>query len=101
MHRVDSFTTPDLVRVLVWALDHYDEAEPINVAGEEISIRAAAETIADLFGVKERLMFDASFPDGPKYRTLSDRKLRRLFEGYKQMSFKTAMQHVVANFVDE
>ena len=86
--------------MLVWALDHHDEAEPINVAGEEISIRAVAETIADIFGVKERLTFDASFPDGPKYRTLSDCKLRRLFEGYEQTSFKTALQNVVAKFVD-
>ena len=91
---------PDLARVLVWALGHYDEAEPINVTGEEISIRAVAEIIADIFGVKERLMFDATFPDGPKYRTLSDRKLRSLFEGYEQTSFKTALQNVVAKFVD-
>jgi CDP-6-deoxy-D-xylo-4-hexulose-3-dehydrase len=91
---------PDLAHVLVWALGHYDEAEPINVAGEEISIRAVTETIADIFGVEGRLTFDASFPDGPKYRTLSDRKLRRLFEGYEQTGFKTAMQDVVAKFVD-
>jgi len=91
---------PDLARVLVWALDHYDEAEPINVVGEEISIRAAAEIIADMFGVGQFLTFDTSFPDGPKYRTLSDCKLRRLFEGYEQTGFKTALQKVVTKFVD-
>ena len=91
---------PDLARVLVWALDHYDEAEPLNVVGEEVSIRAAAEIIADMFGVGDRLTFDTSFPDGPMYRTLSDRKLRRLFEGYEQTGFRTALQKVVVKFVD-
>ena len=91
---------PDLARVLTWALDHYDEEEPINVAGEEISIRAVAELIANMFGVAKRLSFDASFPDGPMYRTLSDDKLRRLYEGYEQTDFETALRSVVAFVVD-
>ena len=91
---------PDLARVLIWSLDHYDEEEPINVAGEEISIRAVAELIANMFGVEKRLSFDASFPDGPMYRTLSNDKLRRLYGGYEQTDFETALRSVVACIVD-
>lgn len=91
---------PDLARVLIWSLEHYDEEEPINVAGEEISIRAVAELIANMFGVEKRLSFDASFPDGPMYRTLSDDKLRRLYEGYEQTDFETALRSVVARVIN-
>ena len=86
--------------MLIWSLEHYDEEEPINVAGEEISIRAVAELIANMFGVAKRLSFDASFPDGPMYRTLSDDKLRRLYEGYEQTDFETALRSVVARVIN-
>ncbi len=91
---------PDLAQVLVWALEHYDESEPLNVAGEEISIQAAAERIANAFGVKQQLVFDSSYPDGPKYRTLSDDKLRRLYHGYEQTKFDVAIQTVIAQVMD-
>ena len=81
-------------------MENYDEEEPINVAGEEISIRAVAELIANMFGVEKRLSFDASFPDGPMYRTLSDDKLRRLYEGYEQTDFETALRSVVARVIN-
>lgn len=90
---------PDLVRVLLWALDFYDDPEPVNVAGEEISIRTAAETIARIFGVENKLLFDTSFPDGPTRRTVSDDKLRHMYEGYAQTNFKTALQCVTSELM--
>ena len=34
------------------------------------------------------------------YRTLSDDKLRRLYEGYEQTDFETALRSVVARVIN-
>lgn len=86
---------PDLARVLAWALDNYDDSEPLNVAGNEVNVGEAARVIARAFNVEDKLIFDESFTDGPIYRTLSDAKVRQLFREYEQTSFETALQEVI------
>ena len=85
---------PDLAKVLLWALENYDDAEPLNVTGEEISIREVAYAVARQFGVEDRVRFDSSFPDGPLRRTLSDAKLRSLYPQYSPTDFNTALEIV-------
>jgi len=87
---------PDLAKVLVWVLDNYDDPEPVNVTGEEVSIREAAFAVAKQFGVEGRVIFDSSFPDGPLRRTLSDAKLRSLFAEYSPTNFVEALASVCA-----
>ena len=86
---------PDLANVLVWALDNYDEQEPLNIAGSEISIGDVARVIARAFSIEDKLTFDESFPDGPQYRTLSDAKLRSIFTTYEQTNFEIALRRVI------
>jgi len=82
---------PDLANVLVWALCSYSDPDPLNVTGEELSIYDVARAIATRFKIEQKLKFDTSFPDGPKRRTVSDDKLRKLFPGYSPTSFADAL----------
>lgn len=57
---------PDLARAFLWALNHYDAPQVLNVGScEEHSIRAIAEMIADVYGIDRcRLTFDTGKPNG-------------------------------------
>lgn len=83
----------DLSRVLVWALDEYDKAEPLIVAGEEVSVCHIAEMVCKATGLEAGLVFNASGPDGPLKRTadtagfqdcLPDFKFTPLLDGIKE-----------------
>ena len=72
----------DLAALIIWAVDNYDEAEPIILSpGEEdeISIKEVAETIAESFNIKDRLQFDKTGADGQYKKTVDNSKLKRLF----------------------
>ena len=66
-----------MAKVIVWALDSYDEEDPSNIAGPEISIRGLAENIALLIGLEGRVVYDLSYSDGPMKRTVSVNKLKK------------------------
>ncbi len=62
----------DLADALVFLLKSYSDPMPINVgSGEEVSIRALAETVAEVVGCGAGLAFDATKPDGTP-RKLTD-----------------------------
>jgi GDP-L-fucose synthase len=90
---------PDLAKVLMWVLDNYDEPEPLNITGQEISIREVAFAVAKQFDVDENVKFDSSFPDGPLRRTLSDAKLRSMFAEYSPTSFNEALKIICADHI--
>ncbi len=69
----------DLATALVFLLDHYDSAEPINVGtGTDVTIRELAETIANVVGWKGQLLFDTSKPDGTPRKLLDVSRLGNL-----------------------
>jgi GDP-L-fucose synthase len=69
----------DLARACLFLLEHYDEPAPINVGvGEDLSIRALAEMVADIVGYQGRLEFDTSKPDGTPRKLLDVSKLHGL-----------------------
>lgn len=66
----------DLADAIVFLLDKYDGAEPVNVgSGQEISIRGLAEMIAELVGFKGALAFDPSKPDGTPRKLMDSSRL--------------------------
>jgi len=92
---------PDLAKVLMWVLENYDDPEPLNITGQEISIREVAFAVAKQFGVEHNVKFDSSFPDGPLRRTLSDAKLRCMFAEYSPTSFDEALESICADHVEK
>jgi GDP-L-fucose synthase len=86
----------DLADACVFAMDRYDDHEPINLgAGIDLSIRELAETIRAIVGYRGRLVFDARRPDGMPRKTLDSSKLLRL--GWRpQTAFTDALASTYA-----
>ncbi|MFM7346750.1 MAG: NAD-dependent epimerase/dehydratase family protein [Tagaea sp.] len=70
----------DMARAYLWALDGYDEPEPLNVGcGQGHSIREVAFLLAELAGVPaERVKFDPARVRGIDSRVTDNTRLRKL-----------------------
>lgn len=69
----------DAADAIVFVLERYSAAEPINVGiGVDVSIRELAELIAGTVGYRGELVFDASKPDGAPRRLLDNGRLAAL-----------------------
>ena len=70
----------DCVEALVLGAERYDGAEPVNLgSGEEISIRALAELVAELTGFDGTITWDTSKPNGYPRRALDTSRAEELF----------------------
>jgi GDP-L-fucose synthase len=81
----------DLADACLFVMDHYDDAEPINLGcGTDLSIADVAGAIAAVVGYGGRLWFDTSRPDGMPLKGLDSSRLRGL--GWKPSTdFRTAL----------
>ena len=69
----------DLADALVFLLEHYSDADHINVGtGQEVTIAEVAQTIADTVGFTGELVFDASRPDGTPRKLMDSARLLAL-----------------------
>jgi GDP-L-fucose synthase len=69
----------DAADAIVFLLQHYDEAEPINIGiGSDVSIRELAEAIAGVVGYRGELTYDTSKPDGAPRKLLDSSRLSAL-----------------------
>ncbi len=69
----------DLADALLVLMNVYEEPDTINVgSGEEVTIRALAETMRDVTGYSGTIVFDASKPDGTPRKLLDSAKINAL-----------------------
>lgn len=69
----------DLAAACAVLLREYDGAEPVNIGcGEDLTIKALAETVAEVTGFRGRLAWDTSKPDGTPRKLLDVTRLRAL-----------------------
>jgi GDP-L-fucose synthase len=69
----------DLADACLFLMEHYEEADHINVGtGEDLSIRALAELVRDIVYPAAELVFDTTKPDGMPRKLLDVSKLRSL-----------------------
>lgn len=69
----------DLADASLFLMQNVSEPGPINVGtGEDLTIRALAETIAEITGFEGELVFDASKPDGTPRKLMDVSKLAGL-----------------------
>ena len=77
----------DLGELIVWALRHYNDPEPIILSvdeEDEISIAEVGRMIAGQMGLpEERIVYDTTRADGQFKKTASNRKLRAYLPSYK------------------
>jgi GDP-L-fucose synthase len=84
----------DLARIYIWALEHYNDAQVLNIGSiEENSVRDIAFMIADIMGIdRERIYFDKSKPlgiirkntDNSRFIALSDFKFTPFRDGLEK-----------------
>lgn len=66
----------DCADALVHLLKTYERGEPVNIGvGGETSVKALAETVADVVGYSGRLIFDVTKPDGMPRKVLDGSRL--------------------------
>lgn len=75
----------------------YNGAEPVNIgSGVEISIKALAETIAELVGFTGELRWDTSKPNGQPRRNVDVTRAEREFGFRAKTSFRDGLRETVA-----
>jgi GDP-L-fucose synthase len=68
----------DFADAAVHLMDHYDHEDPINVGtGEDLTIRALAELVAETVGFDGEIEFDATHPDGTPRKLLDVTRVHR------------------------
>jgi CDP-6-deoxy-D-xylo-4-hexulose-3-dehydrase len=74
----------DLAQIVIWALEYYNEDDPLIVAGEEISISQIAQLVCEQTGFRGCLQFDKNIKnDGPLRRTADTSYFKRLYPSFK------------------
>jgi GDP-L-fucose synthase len=67
----------DLADACVFAMRHYDDAEPLNLgAGRDGSIADLAAIVRDVVGFAGQIRFDRTRPDGMPFKGLDSTRLR-------------------------
>ncbi|XP_075405291.1 GDP-L-fucose synthase isoform X3 [Tenrec ecaudatus] len=93
----------DLARLFLWVLREYSEVEPIILSvGEEdeVSIREAAEAVADAMDFHGEVIFDTSKSDGQFKKTASNGKLRAHLPDFQFTPFKQAVKETCNWFAE-
>jgi GDP-L-fucose synthase len=87
----------DAAEGIALAAARYESPEPVNLgSGFEISIRALAETIADLVGFEGDIRWDTSKPNGQPRRQLDVSRAEREFGFRATTSFANGLRETVA-----
>jgi len=93
----------DVARLMVWAIRHYEEIEPIILSvdeTDEISIKDAAFLMADAMNFdKEKIKYDTSKSDGQFKKTASNKKLRSHLPDFQFTPIEKAIKETVEWFV--
>jgi len=77
----------DLAQIVIWAVEHYNENEPLIVAGEEVSISQIAQLICEHVGFNGGFRFDDDTNnDGPLCRTADTSHFKKLYPSFKMTS---------------
>ncbi len=69
----------DIVKILLFLLENYDEPEPINIGNtEEYSIKQVVEMIAEIFEYDGKIVWRTDMPSGQHRKPSSNQKLLNL-----------------------
>jgi GDP-L-fucose synthase len=91
----------DLADALVFLLENYSDAMPVNIgAGYDVSIAALTKAIAEVAGFRGRLTFDASKPDGVLRKLMDSSRIRKA--GWQpQIDLKTGLTQTYAWYTNQ
>lgn len=86
----------DMAKAFMWCLDHYDEAQILNVgSNEEHSVKEIAYMIADILDVdKGRIIFDTTKPSGVHRKSIDNSKFVQL-TGFTFTPFRESLERTI------
>lgn len=91
----------DVARLAEWAVDNYDEAEPIIFStSEEISIAEVVELLVDEFNFKGAVRFDKTKPNGQHRKPSDNSKLKSYLPDFKFTPIEEGLRETVKWFID-
>ncbi|WP_247730641.1 GDP-L-fucose synthase family protein [Halovivax limisalsi] len=86
----------DAAEGILDATERYDQSDPVNLgSGDEISIRALVETIADVTDFDGAIEWDTSKPDGQMRRRLDVSRAREYFGWEADTAFDIGLRKTV------
>ena len=86
----------DAAKIIVESLSFDHDLEPINVGGEEISIKNLLEKICDIVDVKKDLIkWDSMKPNGVHRKVLNWDKLKLLYPDFKPIDLEEGLKHTI------
>ena len=90
----------DLAKAVVIAGQKYDSAQHLNIgSGEDLTIKALAELVAELAGFKGEIAWDSSKPDGTPRKVLDVTKVKSL--GWEPaISLKDGIASTIEWYID-
>ena len=91
----------DVGRLTEWALDNYEEEEPIIFStSDEISVGKLAEMVVYYIGYKGNLIFDSDKPDGQHRKPSDNSKLKGYLPNFKFTPIEEGVKKTVDWFVN-
>jgi len=82
---------------ILTAAERYNGSEPVNLgSGQEISIKALAELIANLTGYQGELVWDTSQPNGQPRRALDTSRAAEYFGWRANVPFEEGLRQTIA-----
>jgi GDP-L-fucose synthase len=91
----------DVARLAEWAVDNYDEAEPLILStSEEISIAEVVELLVDAFNFKGAVRFDTTKPNGQHRKPSDNSKLKSYLPDFKFTPIEEGLKETVKWFID-
>ena len=89
----------DVAKLAEWALDNYDESEPIIFStSNEISIKDLVDLLVKEFEFKGKVIFDDSKPDGQFRKPSDNSKLKSYLPDFKFISIEEGIKETVKWF---
>lgn len=86
----------EAAEAIVLASEHFDGEQPVNIGtGEEITIQALAELIAEETGFAGEFRWDSEKPDGQPRRCLDVRKAKDYFGFESKVSLKEGLRKTI------
>ena len=91
----------DIAKLSEWALDNYNETEPIIFTNsEEISIIDLVDLLVKEFNFKGKVLFDTSKPDGQYRKPSNNCKLKLYLPTFKFTPIEEGIKSTVEWFID-
>ncbi len=92
----------DAVEGILKATEKYNKPEPVNLgAGFEISRKELAKMIKKLTGVKGKIVWDKTKPDGQPRRMLDTSRAKKEFAFVAKTPFETGLKNTIKWYLEE